>query len=579
MGVRKFYNTFLFCAGILIPLLFLSVPVPAALKTTDLESAAWTTVSESSIIDEAGWLQAMCATDQYIVCLINNSKTETTPDTLIAFYRNDTDAEGNPVQKYGYAFHVTERDYEHGNGMTYNPNTQEIAIAGLYTNDPSNVGAVFIIDANTLRFKRQVQVGNGSINFFGIDYRQETDQYILMANRISDYSFYITDNTFDIKDKVNMQLSASRSSFQDFIVAGDTIISLPYMQREGYMNIVDVYSLSQAKRTGSYYLTLPDASDSVEPEGICQLEPGHLLLSCAVKGTTLLRLYEAWLPLVHSVTTSVENGWISDGQSEITAGESYTVSYGCEDHYRLRSLVVDGEEIDASQYPSEYVFSDLQADHTISAAFEEIPQYTITSTAEHGTVETEVTGSEHESVTINLTPEEHYELTSLTIDGQAAAITPDMTTYTFEDLTADHTLAAVFSAIPQYTVSVQVTNGTAAVSQITVYRGESCEIDVTPDSSCFLTKCLVDGTKQKLKRGNNGYLLENIQGNHTLTFVYTRIWIWVFLAIGAVAAALLAMNAYLIMQRKKKRRRRRAELDRFQREGRELFENLPDDDL
>ena len=105
----------------------------AALKTSDLETVAWNTVAETSMIDENGWLQSMCATDQYIVCLINGSKKTTEPDTLIAFYRNTTDASGNPVEQYSYAFHVTETDYEHGNGMTYNPNTQEIAIAGLFT--------------------------------------------------------------------------------------------------------------------------------------------------------------------------------------------------------------------------------------------------------------------------------------------------------------------------------------------------------------------------------------------------------------------------------------------------------------
>ena len=159
----------------------------------------------------------MCATDQYIVCLVNASKKGTDPDTLIAFYRNTTDIDGNPVEQYSYAFSVTETDYEHGNGMTYNPNTQEIAIAGLFTNDPSDAGAIFIVDANTLHFKRKVQVGNGSINFFGIDYLPEKDQYVLMANRIADYAFYFTDSNFQIVDKLNLHLSYSRSSFQDFL--------------------------------------------------------------------------------------------------------------------------------------------------------------------------------------------------------------------------------------------------------------------------------------------------------------------------------------------------------------------------
>ena len=69
-----------------------------------------------------------------------------------------------------------------------------------------------------------------------------------MANRIADYAFYFTDSNFQIVDKLNLHLSYSRSSFQDFCVSGDAIISIPYMQREGYMNVLDVYSISRQKR-------------------------------------------------------------------------------------------------------------------------------------------------------------------------------------------------------------------------------------------------------------------------------------------------------------------------------------------
>ena len=367
-------HSFIFTLCLLFSLFFFSPEsISATVKTSDLETVPWSMVTESSIINEKGWLQSMCATDQYIVCLVNTSKKGTDPDTLIAFYRNTTDADGNPVEQYSYAFSVTETDYEHGNGMTYNPSTQEIAIAGLFTNDPSDAGAIFIVDANTLQFKRKIQVGNGSINFFGIDYVPEKDQYVLMANRIADYAFYFTDSDLQIVDKLNLHLSYSRSSFQDFCVAGDAIISIPYMQREGYMNVLDVYSISQQKRIGSYYLTLPghDAFE-VEPEGICQLEPGHFLMASAIIGTTRFRLYEATLPLVHSVTTSAENGKITDTNLEIDEGDSYTVSYGCDSDHRLQSLLVDDESVDITQYPTSYTFSDLQEDHSIQAIFEEI---------------------------------------------------------------------------------------------------------------------------------------------------------------------------------------------------------------
>ena len=97
-------------------LFFSGTIVSAAVKTSDLETVPWSMVTESSIINEKGWLQSMCATDQYIVCLVNASKKGTDPDTLIAFYRTTTDTDGNPVEQYSYAFSVTETDYEHGNG-------------------------------------------------------------------------------------------------------------------------------------------------------------------------------------------------------------------------------------------------------------------------------------------------------------------------------------------------------------------------------------------------------------------------------------------------------------------------------
>lgn len=566
-------------AFLLACLFFITGLLPAdmtlgAVKTSDLETAAWNGLTESSIIDTNGWLQSMCATDQYIVCLINGSKNTTEPDTLIAYYKNASDANGNPVEQYSYAFHVTETDYEHGNGMTYNPNTQEIAIAGLFTNDPSNAGAVFIVDANTLKFKRKVQVGDGSLNYFGIDYVPEKDQYVLMANRVADYSFVFTDANFQITDSMNLGLSSSRSSFQDFCVSGDSIISIPYMQRDGFMNIVDIYSISQRKRAGSYYLTLPDEAFSIEPEGICQLEPGHFLLASAVLGTTDLKFYDTWLPIVYSVATSAENGTITESALEIAEGESYTVSYSSEENYRLTHVIVDGQEQSITDYPSEYTFTDLRADHTISVAYEEIPRYTISTQAEHGTIDEAPSALENVSLTVNFAPEEHYELTSLTIDGTAAEITGDETSYTFDNLTADHTVAAVFSAIPTYTLKIEAENGTVQEDEITVYRNDSYTTKVTAQKSYALTKCLVDGRKVSLKHNDGNVTLTNIQGNHTITLVYGRIWLRILLTGLIILVAVSCMVIYLQTVRRRRHRRRARELRKARREGRDFFETL-----
>ena len=87
-------------------------------------------------------------------------------------------------------------------------------------------------------------------------------------------------------------------------------------------------------------------------------------MASAIIGTTRFRLYEATLPLVHSVTTSAENGKITDSNLEIDEGGSYTVFYGCDTDHRLQSLLIDGEAVDVSQYPLSYTFTDLQEDRT-----------------------------------------------------------------------------------------------------------------------------------------------------------------------------------------------------------------------
>lgn len=441
----------------------------AALQYTAFEEANWTTVTEVMTQVEDGWLQSVCATDQYIVCLINASKKETDPDTLVAFYRNDVDVDGNPVEPYTYAFHITETDYEHGNGMTFNPNTREIAIAGLFTNGDSSEGAVFIVDADTLKFKRKEKVGNGSINFFGIDYIPERNQYLLMANRISDYSFYFTDENFDIVDKMNLNLSHSRSSFQDFCVDGDYIISIPYMQREGYMNIIDIYSISQQKRIGSYYLTLPDFYASVEPEGICQLESGHFILAGAMIENETYKLYETYIPVVYQIDTYAENGTITGSLMEVSQGAAQEITYDCESNYRLKQLIVDGTEQNIEEFPSSYVFQNVQSNHTIEAYFEEKPKYTIRTAVENGTVTPEVTVYEGESATIEFSPDVKYKLEAVLVDGVSLDINVVNNNYTFDAIQEDHMIEIRYIEIPlEEIVQAQIDTFVAENRQIII---------------------------------------------------------------------------------------------------------------
>ena len=167
----------------------------------------------------------MCATDQNIVCLVNASKKGTDPDTLIAFYRTTTDTDGNPVEQYSYAFSVTETDYEHGNGMTYNSKTNEIYVMPGPCLDKENEGNIYVVDADTLHWKRTFQSSSGQ-NFGWIEYLESTDQYVVSGGNGS--KFRLMNSDFEILKIIAPRTKPAGSTYQDFCVTGDYIISPCY---------------------------------------------------------------------------------------------------------------------------------------------------------------------------------------------------------------------------------------------------------------------------------------------------------------------------------------------------------------
>ena len=74
------------------------------------QNLSWKMVKEESIETEHGVVQSICATDDYIVCLENVLDGSGQPDIVKAYYRNDKDKNGNPVEQYSLAMQVQETD-------------------------------------------------------------------------------------------------------------------------------------------------------------------------------------------------------------------------------------------------------------------------------------------------------------------------------------------------------------------------------------------------------------------------------------------------------------------------------------
>ena len=363
--------------------------------------ASWEMVAEYPLLGSTGVVQSVCATEDYIICIENYNDLTTDPDVVSAYYKNDTDKDGNPVTQYSLALQVQDADYAHANGMAYNPVTHEILVSGYSSPDASNFGCIFRLDPDTLEQKERVQISD-SYNILGIGYLPSTGGYLIQTDTNGGYSFKILDASFQVVDDWGTYpFDFYMENFQDLCVSGDLFFIFPLTMHLGIGNFLQTYSISQKTLLSDDAVDFGFSNDIVsnEPEGLCETNPGEFIAIVNLQksdGTRLLRLYRTRVPyLFHISTSSAEHGSVSES-GDVSRGEEKTISYTADSGYRLAKLSVDGSYLPVTEYPDSYTFSDVQADHTLAVTFEPVPTATPTPTA---------TATPTETPTITQTPE------------------------------------------------------------------------------------------------------------------------------------------------------------------------------
>lgn len=363
--------------------------------------ASWEMVAEYPLLGSTGVVQSVCATEDYIICIENYNDLTTDPDVVSAYYKNDTDKDGNPVTQYSLALQVQDADYAHANGMAYNPVTHEILVSGYSSPDAANFGCIFRLDPDTLKQKERVQISD-SYNILGIDYLPSTGGYLIQTDTNGGYSFKILDASFQVVDDWGTYpFDFYMENFQDLCVSGDLFFIFPLTMHLGIGNFLQTYSISQKTLLSDDAVDFSFSDDIVsnEPEGLCETNPGEFIAIVNLQksdGTRLLRLYRTRVPyLFHISTSSAEHGSVSES-GDVSRGEEKTISYTADSGYRLAKLSVDGSYLPVTEYPDSYTFSDVQADHTLAVTFEPVPTATPTPTA---------TATPTETPTITQTPE------------------------------------------------------------------------------------------------------------------------------------------------------------------------------
>ncbi|MEO6327349.1 MAG: ExeM/NucH family extracellular endonuclease [Ginsengibacter sp.] len=210
--------------------------------------------------------------------------------------------------------------------------------------------------------------------------------------------------------------------------------------------------------------------------------------------------------------TQGANGTIAPGTTSVDChgGQSFTITpASC---YKITDVLVDGLSVGAV---SSYAFSDVIADHTITASFA-INAYTITVTqGANGTIAPGTTSVDcHSSQSFSITPASCYHITDVLVDGTSVGA---VSSYAFSDITAGHTITASF-AINTYIITVtQGANGTIAPGTTTVNCHGGQSFLVTPTSCYHITKVLIDGTSVGAV---SSYAFSDVTQNHTISATF-----------------------------------------------------------
>ena len=88
------------------------------------------------------------------------------------------------------------------------------------------------------------------------------------------------------------------------------------------------------------------------------------------KVTTFVGSWTPDAPIPHKITTEVVNGTITPSDDQVPDGSDKVIEYAPKDGYKLVSVTVDGEDVDITDYPTSYEFTNVTKNHEINVVYE-----------------------------------------------------------------------------------------------------------------------------------------------------------------------------------------------------------------
>jgi hypothetical protein len=227
-----------------------------------------------------------------------------------------------------------------------------------------------------------------------------------------------------------------------------------------------------------------------------------------------------FMQILYTITASPGAGGsiTPSGMGTYLEGASQTFTITPTAGYHITDVFVDGTSVGAV---TSYPFSNITADHTISASFAANTSYTITASAgSNGSITPSgsVSVNSGASQRFTITPAAGYRIASVLVDGASVGA---VDTYNFTHVQAPHTISATFT-LDVYTITATAgANGTISPAGVTtVNRGGSQTYTITPNAGYMVQRVLVNGA---YKGGVTSYTFTDVTWNSTISVSFMRI--------------------------------------------------------
>jgi hypothetical protein len=219
----------------------------------------------------------------------------------------------------------------------------------------------------------------------------------------------------------------------------------------------------------------------------------------------------------HTITAAAgANGAISpSGEVVVTDGGDQQFVFSPNAGYHINDVRVDDQSMGAL---TSYTFSSVAADHTISVSFAP-DTHTISATSGNGgsvSPQGDIAVTHGAGQTFTFSPDTGYHVADITVDGQSIGAA---SSYTFSNVTDDHTIAVAFTE-DQYIISATAGTGGSISPQgeVTVSHGGGQSFTFSPDSGYHIANVTVDG---QALGSIESYAFSNVAANHTIAVEFT----------------------------------------------------------